>query len=138
MKPYELIDHTADIGIRAFGKSLEELFAHAAIGMFEIMADLENVTPTQTLRILLKSPDVENLYLLWHQELLYHSAVKSVLYKEFVFDALTETHLEAEARGEEIRFEKHRLKKEIKAATYHGLKVAKSDEGWMGELIFDI
>jgi len=138
MKSYELIDHTADIGIRAFGKTLEELFRNAAVGMFELMAELDNVDPTEGKTIALTSETLEDLYLFWHQELLFRASVDHMLYKEFLFDTLTERSLKARIRGEGIHFEKHRLKKEVKAVTYHELKVQKTEAGWVGEVIFDI
>ena len=138
MKSYEWIDHTADIGVRAFGKNLEELFKNAAVGMFELIADLENVTPQFEKRVTLKEDRVEDLYLSWHQELLFRSSVDHAIYKEFSFQSLTEKNLEATIRGELINFDKHQLKKEVKAVTYHELKVEKTREGWVGEVIFDI
>ena len=137
-KPYELIDHTADVGIRAFGKNLAELFQHAAVGMFELMADLRTVEPVDAKTITLAAETLEDLYLLWHQELLFCSSVEGVIYKEFLLGAVTEKHLEAHIRGEKINFEKHALKKEVKAVTYHALKVGKTKKGWVGEVIFDI
>jgi len=138
MKPYELIDHTADVGVRAFGKTLEELFRNAALGMFEIIADLETVGATATTELTLTAETLEDLYILWHQELLFQSSVDGVVYKEFNFSELTEKKLSATVRGEKFNPKTQSLKKEIKAATYHGLKVRKTQEGWVGEVIFDI
>ena len=59
MKPYELIDHTADVGLRAFGKTLPELFRNAAIGLFEMMTDLEKVSHKVKRDIHLEEKNVE-------------------------------------------------------------------------------
>ncbi len=138
MKHYEIIDHTADVGIRAFGKDLSELFRNAAVGMFELMADLDSVHPTQSQALSLAAEGVEDLYILWHQELLYRSSVDRCLYKEFSFEAISEKNLKSVIRGEPFHPKTQTLKKEVKAATYHGLKVARTKDGWMGEVIFDI
>ena len=138
MKSYELIDHTADVGIRAFGKTLEELFRNAAIGMFEIIADLGTVGTGDAREINLSAENVEELYLVWHQELLFRSAVDHVVYKEFVFKEISEKGLSAAIRGEKFNPDTQSLKKEIKAVTYHALKVEKTKEGWVGEAIFDV
>ena len=138
MKHYELIDHTADVGIRAFGKTLEELFRNAAIGMFEIIADLDTVGTGEIKEISLSAETVEDLYLLWHQELLFRSAVDGVVYKEFIFQEISKRQLLATIHGEKFNPGKQGLKKEIKAATYHALKVQKTKEGWVGEVIFDV
>ena len=138
MKTYEPIDHTADVGIRSFGETLEELFRNAAVGMFDIIADLGTVGTTATREIRLSASNLEELYLSWHQELLFRSAVDGVVYKEFIFRDISETTLLASVRGEKFNPDKQSLKKEIKAATYHALKVQKTKEGWVGEIIFDV
>ena len=138
MKRYELIDHTADVGIRAFGKNLEELFRNTAVGMFEMMTDLEKVAHKVRQEIRLEEKNVEDLLIRWLQELLYRFSVDRAFYGDFQFTALTEQKLSAVIRGEKINDQKHTLKKEVKAVTYHGLKVEKTKEGWVGEVIFDI
>jgi len=138
VKAYELIDHTADVGVRAFGRTLEELFRHAAVGMFDIIADLGSVGSAETADIELTAQGLEDLYLLWHQELLFRSAVDRRVYKEFLFQELSETKLRATLKGETFHPDKQSLKKEIKAVTYHQLKVERTRDGWVGEVIFDI
>ncbi len=138
MKSYELIDHTADIGIRSYGKDLEALFRHAAIGMFEMMTGLDKVSLKEKRTIRLEEKNVEDLFIRWLQELLYRSSVDHVFYRDFQFSSLTEEKLEAVICGEKINEKKHILKKEVKAVTYHGLKVEKTQDGWVGEVIFDI
>ena len=138
MKSYEWIDHTADIGVRAFGRTLEELFRNAAVGMFEIIADLESVKVQTSKKVELAAENLEDLYLLWHQELLFCSGVDQTVYKEFLFDEISEQKLRATIRGERFDPDKQVLKKEIKAVTYHALKVEQTKEGWVGEVIFDI
>ena len=138
MKPYEWIDHTADVGVRAFGKTLGELFRNAALGMFEIIADLDTVGTTEIREIGLCAETVEELYILWHQELLFRSAVDGVVYKEFVFKEISQRGLLASIHGAKFDPDKQSLKKEIKAVTYHALKVERTKDGWVGEVIFDI
>ena len=135
---YELIEHTADIGIKAYGKDLKELFANAAGGMFEILADLKNVRIKESLKIELKAPNVEELFLSWLSELLYQYNSKKIIFKEFLIDKLTENLLSAEAKGEKLDLRWHRLKAEIKAVTYHELRVEKIKNHWQGRMIFDI
>ena len=138
MKSYEPIDHTADVGVRAYGKTLEELFRNAAIGMFEIIADLDTVGTTEIREIGLCAETVEELYILWHQELLFRSAVDQAVYKEFIFKEISQQGLLASIHGEKFNRDKQSLKKEIKAVTYHALKVERTKDGWVGEVIFDI
>ena len=138
MKRYEIIDHTADIGLRAYGKDLKQLFTNAACGMFGILADLKNVRPKESLEIKLKAPNIEELFLSWLGELLYQYNSKGIIFKEVLIDKLNERSVSAQARGEKLDLKRHRLKTEIKAATYHELKVQKVKDTWQGEVIFDV
>ena len=156
MKKYELIDHTADIGLRAYGKDLKQLFENAASGMFAILADLKNVRAEKTVPLKLEAPNLEELFLSWLSELLYQHNGKGMMFKEFSVDELGEEAIAAKAKGEKLNLKRHRLKTEIKAVTYHGLKVEKvkkkgqsrlrqlsgatNEAGyiWQAEVIFDV
>ena len=138
MKTYELIDHTADIGLRAFGENLEELFRNGAIGMFEMMTELDKVALKVRKTVRLDEANVEDLFIRWLQELLFRFSVDHVFYRDFQFSEISEKGLSATICGEPMDERKHVLKKEVKAVTYHGLKVTQNADGWTGEVIFDI
>lgn len=138
MKRYEQFQHTADIGVRVFGNSLEELFENAAFAMFDIIADLEGLDSPLTKDFNLESPNHEELLVVWLDELLYNFYTKEIIFSKFKVDELTKTTLKARAFGRPIAENRNRLKTEIKAATYHDLKVRKSDKGYEVEIIFDI
>lgn len=138
MKQYEVIDHTADIGLRAWGKDLKELFANAAYGCFELLADLKNVQTRKTVKIKLEAPNIEELFLSWLSELLYQFNTQKIIFKEFLIKQLSETTISAEAKGEAWDLTHHPLKREIKAVTYHQLNVRKVNDIWQGEVIFDV
>lgn len=138
MKRYEFIDHTADIGLRAYGKDLKQLFENAAAGMFAILADLKNVRAEKTVPLKLKAPNLEELFLSWLSELLYQHNGKGMMFKEFSVDELSEKAIAAKAKGEKLNLKRHRLKTEIKAVTYHALKVQKVKDTWQAEVIFDV
>ncbi len=138
MKRYETIDHTADIGLRAYGKDLKQLFANAACGMFAVLADLKNVRLETTLAIKLEAPNIEELFLSWLSELLYQCNSKRIIFKQFLINKLTGNSISAQARGEKLDLKRHRLKTEIKAVTYHQLKIKKVKDNWQGEVIFDV
>lgn len=138
MKKYEIIDHTADIGLRAKGEDLKQLFINAALGMFNIMADLKNVQNKKTLEINLEAPNIEELFLSWLSELLYHYNSKRIVCREFVIRELEQNKISALAKGQILDAKKHNLKTEIKAVTFHELKVEKIDDIWQGEVIFDV
>ena len=138
MKKYEIIDHTADIGLRAFGKDLGELFENSASGMFEIIADLKNVKPKTHLTIEVGALNREELLVNWLRELLYQYNTQEILFKKFEIEKITDNRINAKAWGEKLDSQRHNLKTEIKAVTYYDLKIKKEEEGWSSQVIFDI
>ena len=132
---YEEIEHTADVGIRAYGRSLDELFANAAEGMFSLIADLGAVKPVGEIEVRLQADDLPTLFLRWLGELLYLHETQRFLFSAFEARVVG-TSLEGRARGEAIDKERHELKLVIKAVTRHRLTVD-ADKG-VAEVIFDI
>jgi len=141
VKKYTLIEHTADIGIRVKAKNLKELFKNTALAMFEIMAEkkpnTENRTPrTENVIIKQKADNLEELLVNWLNELLSLSATKELIFFKFKINKLDKNNLEAEVSGYEIK--NYKVNTEIKAATYHQLKLEKNPSGWSAEVIFDV
>jgi SHS2 domain-containing protein len=138
MKKYETFDHTADIGIRAFGQTLEELFTNAAYALFDQLTDLRKVRIEMSREISVQGADREDLLVRWLGELLFLCEGRGYLFKEFSFLRLEPTSLKAVARGETFDRSRHRFKTEIKAVTYHQVEVKEKDGRWEGRVIFDI
>jgi len=137
-KPFEIIDHTADIGIIAYGADIKQVFANAALGLFNLMADLDNPKEDIKREIELSAEDVEILLVEWLNELIYISDVEHIIFKRFEINELSSTQLRATCFGEKIKPGQHRLKREIKAATYHMLRLNKENGGYKVQIIFDI
>ncbi len=146
MKKFEVIEHTADMGIKAYGKDLSELFTNAAYGMASLITDLEKVNPKDSKDISLEAENREELLVSWLNEIIYLSASKSMLFSKFEVSEMDERHLKAKIFGEEFDTTRHQIETEFKAATYHRLKISnlKGDnstfpEGILqAEIIFDI
>ncbi len=132
---YEEIEHTADVGIRAHGRSLDELFANAAEGMFSLIADLAAVKPVGEIEVRLQAEDISTLFLRWLTELFYLHETQRLLFSSFDVH-IVGTSLQGHARGEAIDKKRHELKLVIKAVTRHGLTV--DPEKGIAEVIFDI
>ena len=130
---YEYIEHTADIGIKAYGGSVAESFANAALGMFSVMTDVSKVEPVGEFDVRVESDNLENLLVDWLGELLFLHETQDVLLSEFdvKIDGLS---LDAKVRGETIDREKHELKDDVKAITYHMLEV-NQEEGYLKVLL---
>jgi len=141
MKEFEILEHTADIGLIAYGKNKEEVFINAAKGMFEIIAGgTKNLKENFYDKIKLEADNLEGLLFAWLNELLYISEVKLVILNKFKIEELTDYHIKAEVKGMKINRLGCKIKKEIKAVTYHRLEVKKDKESglWKAQVIFDI
>ena len=138
MARFEIIDHTADIGIRAYGKGLGEVFANAAYGMFSIITDLNKVYDDICHDIEVEASDVEELLVSWLNELLYVFDTENVLFCRFDIDNISQKRLQARAWGEKVDRSRHAIMTSIKAATYHMISVEKRESGFTVQVILDI
>ena len=138
MAKYILIDHTADIGIDVFGATLQEIFTHAAFALFDIITDLSKVEGKIEYKISISGIDKEQLLVNWLSELLYLHDVKNLLFKDFYVVDIQDTQLNASIWGEVFSEDKHVIKTEIKAVTYHCLSIIQEDHHWKARVIFDV
>jgi len=136
-KDFEILNHTADAGIIAYGSNMNEAFANAAKGMFSLITELEDVEETEYRDTELTAPDRESLLVEWLNELIYLFDVENILFKKFDITQLSNTHLKAKSYGAKVDSSRHKLKTGVKAATYHMLKIDK-DDGIRIQVLFDI
>jgi SHS2 domain-containing protein len=135
---HELFDHTADLGLRATAPSANELFAEMGRCLLaSLVEDPSSVRAEVSERIEIAGADREYLLFDWLKELLLRFETERVLFAEFDV-TVTATGLVAEARGEAYDEARHALAHEVKAITYHELKVVEHDGGWLAEAIVDI
>jgi SHS2 domain-containing protein len=132
------IEHTADIGIRCRASTLERLFACAARAMFEIIVPGGEVKPTDTVRVTVEAVSLEELLVRWLEEVLYIWESRRMLVSRFSISTVSPEGLEAEVAGETYDATRHELHTEIKAATYHGLRVERKGDVWEAQVIFDV
>jgi len=138
MKAYTLIDHTADVGIKAYGKSLSEAFQNAAKGMFDIITDKSEIENIGQYNIKLEADDLEQLLVDWLSELLYIHSTKNIVFGFFKVDLDEKKKtLSATIFGEKLDMGKHKIGSEIKAVTYHMLEVKKRKPFYV-QVLFDI
>jgi SHS2 domain-containing protein len=136
--PFETFEHTADLGLRVSAIDLNGLFADAARGLFSlIVPDLASVRIRESLEFSLAGESPDFLLFDWLNELLYVYEVRHLLLREFDVQVGPQG-LSATAGGEPIDAERHVLDHEVKAITYHGLKVEQQANLWRAEIIVDI
>ena len=135
---YELIDHTADLGIRVFGSDPGDLFTTAALAMFDQIIDVKISSGDRKRRIRVTGSDWADLMVNWLRELLYLWTVRELLVATVDILSITESKLSAEITTRAFDKALHPIKNEIKAVTYHQINVVQSAAGWEAQVIFDI
>jgi SHS2 domain-containing protein len=140
MGVFEVFEHTADVGLRVQAASLAELFVEAARGAFALVIENPDaIEPRQAIAIDLAAEDLEGLFVDWLRELIYRFETEHLLLCEFHLQLADENRrLHAECRGEPADWSRHLPDNELKAVTYHGLRVEQTARGWEAEVIFDI
>ena len=134
---FEIVDHTADVGIIAYGADLSQAFANAARALFSLITELDDVQEVLHRDIEVTATDEESLLVEWLNELIYLFDAESIIFKRFDITQLNSTQLKARSYGEKVDSSKHKLKTGVKAATYHMLKVDKAN-GYKVQVLFDI
>ncbi len=135
---YEIFEHTADLGIRVRGESADQLFADAAKALFSVMvSNLRDVRPTEEIVLDVVGDDFEELLHDWLAELLFTFHVRRLVLCEFQVRVVP-GGLTAVAKGEAIDPARHEIDVEVKAVTWHGLKLEHESSGWVAEVIVDI
>ncbi len=141
--PFEILEHTADVGLRAFGKTLAELFANAARGMIALALETESGGPSQAVqpeqRHLLSASgeDREELLVRFLSEILYAVDTEGWQFREFRIEAIGSNTIEAEGRGTQEEPSEHN-RVAVKAVTYHQVSVTQTAGGWEAVVYFDI
>jgi SHS2 domain-containing protein len=135
---YELFDHTADLGLRVTAATLDALFVDAARGLFAMIVDHpDRVEPQIEKQFDIPGDDRAFLLFDWLRALLIAGETDGLVFGRFAV-SVRDDGLTAIAWGEPLDPEKHGLGREVKAITYHELKVEKSMNGWIAEVIVDI
>jgi len=137
-KAFEVINHTADTGIIAYGVDMKQAFVNAALALFSIIVDVDTVRENLYRDMEISADDQEILLVQWLNELIYLFDVEHIVFCKFEINKLTKTQLQARCFGEKVETSRHKLKTGVKAATYHLLKVDKDDNGYKMQVIFDI
>lgn len=138
MKNYTLLDHTADIGIEVWGDTKEEALAATVEAMFDLIAKSESVAAREEKKIAVSGADTADMLINLLREALYFFHGDAWLCKKCEILELEEEKITARLQGEPYDAKKHQLKMEIKAVTYHTLKIEKRDQGWRARVIFDV
>jgi SHS2 domain-containing protein len=135
---FELIDHTADVGLRIRAADLAGLYRDAAVGLFSLIADPVVAGPgARAVEVEVRGDRPELLLFDWLSELLYLADSERVVLCDFAV-SLVPGGLAGRARAVPIEDVADRLQREVKAITYHGLRVERTGGEWIAEVIVDV
>jgi len=136
-KEFEILDHTADVGIIAYGGGMAEAFANAGKALFNLITDLDKVDEAESRDIEVTAPDRESLLVAWLNELIFLFDTENIILKRFEISEFSDNHLKARGYGQKVDTARHELKVGVKAATYHMLKLEENG-GSKVQVLFDI
>lgn len=135
---FELLEHPADIGFRARGATLAELFQNCGLALVSIILDPSGIEPARQVPLAATGGDYESLLVNWLNEVLYAVDGLRLALGAFEISGLEETRIECLAWGEPRDPARHPGRVVVKAVTYHQLRVARTAEGWLAEAYLDI
>ena len=136
--PFIILEHPSDLGIEAYGRSMEEMFMNASLGLVSVITDVFGVYQNVERKIMVQGLDRENLLIRWLNELLYLFHVEKLIIRDVRFTKIADRSLEAVVTGELYNPARHELKLDIKAITYHQLKIEEIDGTWTGRVFVDV
>lgn len=135
---YTILEHPADIGIEAQGSTLAEAFQNAATALMSIIIDLTTIDSVETRSVKITASDRDQLLIKWLSEILYLYDGQGFVCNEFTIDKLKSTYLSAKIGGENFSGSKHKTKLDVKAVTYHQLKIEEKDGKVIVRVFLDI
>jgi len=138
LRPFERVEHTADIGIRAFGHNQRELFANAVYGMIDILLSDIDIAKNDGHTVNLVGLDKQELLVNLLEEVLYLLNVRKFVTGSIKVNRIEECELSAELYGETYNLSKHRVEYDIKGVTFHQLEFRKEGDLHSVQVIFDI
>ncbi len=135
---FELFAVTADHGIHAWAPDPSELFRQAALGLWSLIVAPRNVRRERRVPVTVEADDRESLLVAWLNELLFVHEVDAFAACDATIAAWTETRVQAEIWGEALDPGRHEVVGHVKAATYHGLRIAVTDGRWDAWVVVDV
>jgi SHS2 domain-containing protein len=138
MVHYTTIDHTADLGIHVTGADVKQLFIHAGLALFDMIADASRPENTEERRVSVRGVDWPDLMVAWLRELLYLWAGKSLLVQAIHIEAIDPFIVSGRVGCTPFIPGRHKIRHDVKAVTYHHIDVIQTAVGWESTIILDV
>ena len=140
--PWEILEHPADVGFRAYGKTPEELFANAAHAMMTLACDPQGLAERESREIEATGADHESLLFAWLADILAVQDAEQMFFRRAEVVELSGTagalRLRGRIFGERFDRARHRAGTYIKAVTMHQLRVEHTAAGWQAQVYLDV
>jgi len=137
-RPFDILDHTADIGIRAYGRTLPDLYENAARAMLSLMVAPESVRVQREDGVEVRGADAVDLMVSWLHEIIFRFYARGEVFAEARVEEFAEWRVGGILRGEPMDPGRHEIRQEIKGVTYHRARVEREGDVWIAEVVFDI
>lgn len=138
-KKYRITQHQSELAVRVGGDSQADLFSNSGFALFDVMmADLQKVECKEKIPLEVEGTDRDDLMVNWVRELLYLYQGSGYLLREFQIREVKDTLVKAEVSGEKIDPDRHEIKQEIAAVSFHKSRMQKTGNQWTAHLIFEV
>jgi len=141
-KGFEILEHTADEFLMAYGTTLEEAFESAALAMFEVMIDTSTIEPKEEVTLEVNAEDEESLLYSWLEKLLITFEIDGKIFSKFNVQRIEKMGnsliLNALVWGELYNPTRHTTRRGIKAITYHRMQILKEEKKTTVKFVLDI
>ena len=135
---YLILDHPADLGIEARGKTLSEAFEQAACGLTSVIIDPDTIRPEESRPVRIEAGDRQQLLVRWLTEVLYLYDGLKFAPRDFKIERLSSHLLEAQVRGESFDRRRHTVRLDVKAVTYHQIEIRRRSSLYCLQVFLDI
>jgi len=135
---YEIIDHTADLGIVVKGIDVQEVFIRAAHAMIDLMVNADIREKGTRRKLLVEGEDLPDLMVRWLSEILYLFNGERILVSAIEISSISPIRLRSALTAVSLKKCHYEILREIKAVTYHQIGVKETPDGWEARIIFDI
>lgn len=135
---YQLLDHTADLRIRVTGADPADLFKNAGLALFDVIARTGRLEPQAVIEVNVNGADRADLMVNFLRELLYLWTGKQQWVNTIDILKISETTVFARVSTVFRQPDRHRIRHEIKAVTYHQIDVSQTNAGWLTTVVFDV
>jgi len=135
---YEILDHTADVRVRIEGLSFGNFLRSAAHALMDLISDRTKVKPVEGVGFEVEAETGEELLIKMLGEILYVNRVRDMVFHDVEIEMTGKYGVKGKLLGEKFDPARHELELDIKAATYHNLKIQRVNDRFIAEVVFDI